>query len=89
MMTINITLGVFNLLPIPPLDGSRIVTYFLPQKTYFKIMQYENYIFIALLVALWFGILDGPIDFVCSIVTGGLDFITRPVDWLVRIIARL
>ena len=89
MMTINITLGVFNLLPIPPLDGSRIATYFLPQKTYFKIMQYENYIFIALLVALWFGILDGPIDFVCSIVTGGLDFITRHFDWLVRIIVRL
>lgn len=46
-MTINISLGVFNLIPIPPLDGSRIATYFLPQRTYFKIMQYERYILIA------------------------------------------
>ena len=39
MISINITLGVFNLIPIPPLDGSRIATYFLPQRIYFKIMQ--------------------------------------------------
>ncbi len=89
MITINITLGVFNLIPIPPLDGSRIATYFLPQSAYFKIMQYEKYIFMALLLALWFGILDGPIDFVCDVVTDGLDFLTRPIDWLVKIIIRM
>lgn len=87
MITINITLGVFNLIPIPPLDGSRIATYFLPQHIYFKIMQYENIIFIGLMVALWFGILDGPISFVSSSVTGIIDFITRPIDWLVAVIA--
>ncbi len=86
MISINITLGVFNLIPIPPLDGSRIATYFLPQRIYFKIMQYENIIFIALIIALWFGILDGPISFVSSFVTGLLDYITRPVDWLVALI---
>ena len=87
MISINITLGVFNLIPIPPLDGSRIATYFLPQRIYFKIMQYENIIFIALLVALWFGILDGPISFVSNAVTGILDFATRPIDWLTAILA--
>ena len=87
MISINITLGVFNLLPIPPLDGSRIATYFLPQHIYFKIMQYENIIFIGLMIALWFGILDGPISFVSSSVTGILDFITRPIDWLTAILA--
>ena len=81
MISINITLGVFNLIPIPPLDGSRIATYFLPQRIYFKIMQYENIIFIALLVALWFGVLDLPISIVSSAVTGLLDFVTRPIDW--------
>ena len=82
MISINITLGVFNLIPIPPLDGSRIATYFLPQRIYFKIMQYENIIFIGLMIALWFGVLDGPISFVRSTVTGILDFVTRPIDWL-------
>lgn len=83
MMTINITLGVFNLLPIPPLDGSRVATYFLPERIYFKIMQYENIIFIALFALIWMGVLDGPINFVTGAVTTALDFITRPVDWLI------
>ncbi|MBR3609988.1 MAG: site-2 protease family protein [Oscillospiraceae bacterium] len=86
MISINITLGVFNLIPIPPLDGSRIATYFLPQRIYFKIMQYENIIFIVLLVALWFGVFDLPISFVSNLVTGILDYATRPIDWLTALI---
>ena len=87
MISINITLAVFNFIPIPPFDGSRIATYFLPQRIYFKIMQYENIIFIVLLAILWLGFLDGPISFVSTSVTGILDFITRPIDWLTAILA--
>ena len=87
MISINITLAVFNFIPIPPFDGSRIATYFLPQRIYFKIMQYENIIFIGLLIILWLGILDGPISFVSTSVTGILDFITRPIDWLTAVLA--
>ena len=43
---INISLAVFNLLPIPPLDGSKILSIILPDSIYYKIMQYEQYSFI-------------------------------------------
>ena len=40
---------IFNLIPIPPLDGSRILNVVLPSKTYFKIMRYERTIYYAFL----------------------------------------
>ncbi|MBR6680256.1 MAG: site-2 protease family protein [Clostridia bacterium] len=66
-INLNITLAVFNLIPCPPFDGSRIFLVFLPTNIYFKIMKYEQYIYIALMIALVFGLLDGPIDFVSGL----------------------
>lgn len=53
--SINIGLGLFNLLPIPPFDGSRLLNVFLPPKTYFAIMKYERQIYIGVLVWLLLG----------------------------------
>ncbi|MBE6537353.1 MAG: site-2 protease family protein [Ruminococcaceae bacterium] len=46
---INIGIAIFNLIPIPPLDGSRILNVILPPKTYFAIMKYERTIYYVLL----------------------------------------
>ncbi len=47
---INIGLAIFNILPIPPLDGSKIMTAVLPAKAYFGLMRYERYIGMVFLV---------------------------------------
>ena len=73
---INISLAVFNLLPIPPFDGSRILLVFLKERTYFKLMQYEQYIMIGVLLLCWTGILDYPLTFLNKAVMSFLDFTT-------------
>ena len=44
---INICLAVFNLIPVPPLDGSKILMMFLPNRTIYKIQRYEHIITLA------------------------------------------
>ena len=66
-ISLNITLAVFNLIPCPPLDGSRIFFIFLPPNLYFKIMRYEHYLSLALMLALIVGLLDTPIQFVSNL----------------------
>ncbi len=61
MITINLGLGVFNLIPIPPLDGSKILYAFLPYQIVYKIAPYERYIQFAMILLLAFGILSVPI----------------------------
>ncbi len=51
---LNISLAVFNMLPIPPFDGSRIAYVFLPPKLYFKVMKYEQYIMLGILALMLF-----------------------------------
>lgn len=59
--SVNIGLAVFNLLPIPPLDGSRIFSAILPRKWAYVLEQYEQYIMIGLFVLLFTGVLDTPL----------------------------
>lgn len=58
---LSIGLGVFNLIPISPLDGSKILFSFLPERHYYTILRYERYGFILLIGLLYLNLLDGPI----------------------------
>ncbi len=79
MVYINIGLAVFNLLPIPPMDGSRIFNLFMSDEAYFKIMKYERYILIGTLIAVYSGLLDKPLSWLRGIAMDAMLFLT---DWI-------
>ena len=54
---INVILGIFNLVPIPPLDGSRIISAILPYKYLFFYNKIQPYGFLLIILLLWSGIL--------------------------------
>ncbi len=58
VIMMNIGLCVFNLLPIPPLDGSKIFLPLLPERLFVDIMRYEHLGWIVLMVALYLNVLD-------------------------------
>ncbi len=72
---INCSLAVFNLIPIPPLDGSKILFAFLPDRLVYKFYQYQRVFYMALIILLFVGILDGPLSFLQSAVLNGVSFI--------------
>ena len=58
---LSVGLGMFNLIPFPPLDGSKILFSLLPDRIYYFILRYERYLMAALFVLVLFGLLDTPL----------------------------
>lgn len=75
--SVNVSLAVFNLIPVPPLDGSKILAMFLPDKVYYKYMQYERYVMLAVIVLLFIGVFDAPIAFLSNLLMKFILFVPR------------
>ena len=76
---LNVFLAVYNMLPIPPFDGSRFFYVFLPVKWYFKVMKYERYIMLGLMAVILFesyvlhgGLILGGLSYLSSLLINGM-----------------
>ncbi len=79
LTALSIGLGIFNLIPFPPLDGYKILSAVLPEHLYFKLMQYERYGMLVLLALVFFGRFDrflmAAIQFVWSAMMSASEFV--------------
>ena len=65
---LSVGLGLFNLIPIPPLDGSKILAAVLPERLYYVLMRYERYGMLLLMAIIWLDI--------------GGSHLTRAIQWV-------
>ena len=82
-LILNAGLAVFNLIPISPLDGSKILAIVLPEKAYRQLMRYERYGFGLLALLLFTGLLDGPLDFLREGIISAVSAVAQPLAALI------
>ncbi|MGN8967366.1 site-2 protease family protein [Intestinimonas sp. HCP28S3_D6] len=78
LAVLNVGLGIFNLIPFPPLDGSKVLGAFLPDRAYYQLMRYERWGMLVLMVLLWLGVFSAPLS---AARTWVLDLLLRGAAW--------
>ena len=87
---LNCVLCVFNLLPIAPLDGSRILSLILPDRWYYKLIKYERVMFAVLVVLMFIGVFSPVIRFLAGGVFKGISYTFMWFgEWVMRAILRI
>ena len=83
---ISISFAVFNIIPIPPLDGSKILFSFVPQHIYKNLMRYERFGMIILIALIYLGTIDGFLNKTVMFVYEKLFIIVQGANALANII---
>lgn len=88
-LVLSAGLAVFNLFPVPPLDGSKVLFSVLPDRVYMKFMRYERYGMLLLAILLFTNVLDRPLIYLRGFLLQLANFVAEPVYFLlVRLFMR-
>lgn len=74
---LSVALAIFNLVPIPPLDGSKVLFSFFPETAYYKLMRYERYGIILLIIVLNTNVFSNTIGRLTFSLFSGLTAVAR------------
>lgn len=78
---LGVGMGLFNLIPISPLDGSKILFALLPDRVYYRILRYERFVGVALIILVLLGVFSRPLSFLMSRILGLMCALTGMPEW--------
>jgi len=76
LAVLSVGLGLFNLIPLSPLDGSKILFALLPDRIYYQYLRYERFFILAVVLLAWMGVFSVPLSFCMEGIVRGLCAVT-------------